>query len=387
MRVRSVRSLAGPGPTLFSGAESGRPLKYRELSDRLRRGVLAGVWPAGERLPTERELVRSTGFSLNTVRRAVDDLVEAGLVERRQGAGTFVLTRQRPASRGKIRIGVMLPSTIEYFPTMLQGIESALRAGGASIELTDSQYESGREAACLEHLLEAGVDGMLLTPVLTSQEDPRARVDALRRLPVPVVLLERSLPGGGPGDRVEYVRSDYAGGAYDATLHLYSLGHRRVTLMLRAGSEPGAGVRAGYLSAVHDFSLPELPVQQASKEEWLRTGADGMIDRLLAAGATAALVFGDQEAALLTEAAARRKLSIPHDLALVSYDNETAGDAPVPLTAIDPPKHRVGRMAAQILLQRISEGDDCPVHQLRLRPRLVIRDSCGASLLGPEARL
>ncbi|HIT76959.1 MAG TPA: GntR family transcriptional regulator [Candidatus Avipropionibacterium avicola] len=47
-------------------------------------------WSAGDRLPTEDELIQQFGVSRITVRRAVQNLVARGLVETRRGQGTFV---------------------------------------------------------------------------------------------------------------------------------------------------------------------------------------------------------------------------------------------------------------------------------------------------------
>lgn len=93
---------------------------------------------------------------------------------------------------------------------------------------------------------------------------------------------------------------------------------------------------------------------------------------------TAALVFGDREATLIGQAVGQRGLRVPDDLVLISYDDETADLAEVPLAAVAPPKFRVGKMAAEVLLRRLIEGDACAVHQVKLRPRIVIRASCGA---------
>ncbi|MDV9193176.1 substrate-binding domain-containing protein, partial [Streptomyces sp. SR27] len=96
-----------------------------------------------------------------------------------------------------------------------------------------------------------------------------------------------------------------------------------------------------------------------------------------AAGVTAALCFGDREAALMLAAARRAGVRVPEDLALISYDNEFADIAETPLTAVSPPKYQLGRLAAQILLRRLAEGEAAPLHQVQLRPRLVVRASCG----------
>ncbi|GAB2675110.1 FadR/GntR family transcriptional regulator [Thalassiella azotivora] len=82
------------------GAPAGRqaappPGRRAGLIDRvieqLRSQVLSGTWPVGSRIPTEPELVELTGTGRNTVREAVQALVHAGLLERRQGSGTYVV--------------------------------------------------------------------------------------------------------------------------------------------------------------------------------------------------------------------------------------------------------------------------------------------------------
>jgi len=58
----------------------------------LRERITSGDWPVGSRIPPEPALVELLGVGRNTVREAVQSLVHAGLVERRQGSGTYVLS-------------------------------------------------------------------------------------------------------------------------------------------------------------------------------------------------------------------------------------------------------------------------------------------------------
>jgi len=62
-----------------------------QVTDQLRDEIRSGRWPVGSRIPTEPELAELTGTGRNTVREAVQALVHSGLLERRQGSGTFVL--------------------------------------------------------------------------------------------------------------------------------------------------------------------------------------------------------------------------------------------------------------------------------------------------------
>lgn len=81
-------------------------LLYLQLETELKQRILDGCYAVGERIPTEPELCRLSGMSRITVRRAVQDLVEEGLLRKVQGRGTFVaipkhvLGVQEPESRG-----------------------------------------------------------------------------------------------------------------------------------------------------------------------------------------------------------------------------------------------------------------------------------------------
>ena len=81
---------AGPGPA-GAAAGAGEAPAYRQLAADLRQAVVAGRYPPGQRLPTEAELVASTGLSRQTVRRAFQELVSEGVIYRVRGRGTFAV--------------------------------------------------------------------------------------------------------------------------------------------------------------------------------------------------------------------------------------------------------------------------------------------------------
>ena len=63
---------------------------YQQLMHRLKNDIGAGVYPAGGRIPSEQVLCDTYGVSRVTVRKAILDLVQEGLLVRKQGKGTFV---------------------------------------------------------------------------------------------------------------------------------------------------------------------------------------------------------------------------------------------------------------------------------------------------------
>lgn len=64
--------------------------RYGALAGALRERVIAGEWPPGSALPSEQMLASEHGVALGTMRRALELLVQQGLVERIHGRGTFV---------------------------------------------------------------------------------------------------------------------------------------------------------------------------------------------------------------------------------------------------------------------------------------------------------
>jgi DNA-binding GntR family transcriptional regulator len=72
------------------------PAKYRQIADDLRARIDSGEYPPDAQLPTKAELMTQYTASLATVDHAIDVLRGWGLVETRQGVGTFARRRPPP---------------------------------------------------------------------------------------------------------------------------------------------------------------------------------------------------------------------------------------------------------------------------------------------------
>lgn len=71
---------------------------YVRLSERLIREIASGLLPDGSRLPPERQLAQDLGASVGTLRKALADLAEKGMLDRVQGSGNYVRYRSEVAS-------------------------------------------------------------------------------------------------------------------------------------------------------------------------------------------------------------------------------------------------------------------------------------------------
>jgi GntR family histidine utilization transcriptional repressor len=67
-----------------------RPTLYKQIRHDIERQILTGAWPPGHRIPFEHELMTRYGCSRMTVSKALSELAQGDLIERRRRAGTFV---------------------------------------------------------------------------------------------------------------------------------------------------------------------------------------------------------------------------------------------------------------------------------------------------------
>ncbi|MGW3626900.1 FadR/GntR family transcriptional regulator [Streptomyces sp. NPDC000880] len=92
----------------------------------LRNQITSGEWPVGSRIPTEPELVEQLGVARNTVREAVRALAHNGLLDIRQGSGTYVVATSELA-------GVMHRRFADANPRHIAELRSTLESSAARL--------------------------------------------------------------------------------------------------------------------------------------------------------------------------------------------------------------------------------------------------------------
>ncbi|WP_053700976.1 LacI family DNA-binding transcriptional regulator [Streptomyces sp. NRRL F-5755] len=358
------------------------------------------------------DLADQLGVSPVTVRRDVEALAGKGLLDRVHGAVSWPRERgargRAPVGEGRV-LGLLAPSATYYFADVIRGAHEAAARAGARLVLRISDYRPEEDPARAEGLLAAGAEGLLVAPGWRGPGDPVEHGSWVAELPVPVVLLERNVPPGGPLAGLDRVCSDHGHGVLLALRHLMGQGHGAPLLVARADSPTALAVREGYAAALRALDVPgPRPVIGSVPAETDPKGFERAVQELHAAvasgEATAALVHNDVDAIQMVQRLAELGVRVPDDLALVAYDDEVAALADTPLTAVAPPKREVGRQAARLLVERLREegeggeggahgaegggahrtegggaaGEPAPRRHLALLPALRVRASCGA---------
>jgi len=359
---------------------------YQQLLNDIRASIASGEWQAGTRLPTEAELANELAVSRVTIRQALGAAVEAGLVVRMPGKGTYVA--QLPnTSRSHGFIGYVVPHLSSSFNVQtLLAVESSVKTEGYQLIFCNSEGNLDEENRLLERLESEGMAGYVIQPIYTESKDR-----ALFRLVAkgyPLVLIDRDIPG----IQADLVTSDHFEGVYAVVRHLIEQGFTEIRYLARHPLDlpsiaeryrayQAAMVKAG-LTAQPAFVVGgptelgyrnSLTVPESSELEALVQFLQGP-ER-----PQAIVAMNDLYALLVLIAAERVGLSIPDELAVVGFDDlDFAATLNPPLTTVAQQPYQLGMEAARLLLTWI-KGGRAPVRQIRLPTHLVIRDSSASS--------
>ncbi len=326
---------------------------------------------------------QTLGVTPMTIRRDLTALEQEGLVHRVRGGAVASWTAEpRTAARASDDwLAVLVPSFDYYWPEVVRGIESEAASHGYRLVVRGSPRDTPDERPAIARLIRMPqVKGLLLAPNTTSPffQDTLVR---LRTSGVPHVLVERDAVLLPQHEAIDSVTTDHALGAVMAAYHLAGLGHRRIGAAFAYHSPHTARLALGWRAACRQLGLRddehfETRIHDHTSPDFQAT-VGKLVQRTLAAGATALFAHADPEAIAIVQHLQDLGMRVPGDLSVIAYGDEIAGVFNPSITAVHPPRSAVGVSAVRLLQRRIAEPT-LPVHKIVLSPRLNIRDSTGA---------
>ncbi len=331
--------------------------KYLRLAAELQAELSAGTFP--DKLPTEQALCEAYQVSRQTVRQALEYLVELGLIEKRQGSGSRVVRRR---SFGTDRVAVVTSYIDDYiFPSVLQDIQRVLVRRGYSTLLFATNNMVGREREILQELLRQPLGGLIVEGSKTALPNPNLDLyEKLDRAGIPMVFLHG---GYRELENSVCVSDDNFGGGYLAARHLITRGHTRIAGIFKSDDIQGQQRYLGYLSAVRDAGLPlaDSQVLWYTTEErrfLMDYGHNDILTHFLQfylKDCTAVVCYNDEIADRLIRLLLSKSRRVPEDVAVVSFDNSYYSDlCPVRITSLAHEAHKMGGLSAQLLMDQMA---------------------------------
>jgi|SRR5450756_1710734 len=367
--------------------------KHRTISRQLATEIIAGKYRQTGRLPSEAQFVKRFGVSRPTVGRALKDLQEQGLIDRRRGSGTYVRPEKDRAhdSHPAIpQLGMIVPNLrhTEIFESICGELASLARVndyglwwGASASPISEAKMTVEEAEALCARFIERGVAGVFFVPFehQADRETANRRIaEHLRQAGIPVVLLDRDIGPFPNRSTYDLVGIDNFAGGYLLAEHLIKLGVRRLGYVMRPLTASTVDARiAGARIAMQNYGLeapqPFVYAGDPTDLKFVRSFTQSHhLD--------AVLCTSDHLAAQLLQSLARLNIRVPQDLRLVGFDDvRFASLLTIPLTTMEQPCRDVAITAFNALRERI-KNPTLPPRSLMLMPRIVVRETCGAYL-------
>ncbi|WP_081815722.1 LacI family DNA-binding transcriptional regulator [Phyllobacterium sp. UNC302MFCol5.2] len=255
------------------------------------------------------------------------------------------------ASNQTRTIGAIIPTLRNSIAaSFTDGLRDTLRRNGYHVLLGNSEFEPEDEEALVTEFLSRRVDGIYLTG---STHTERTR-QMLRENGVPTVEIA-SLPQDPVDMAVGFSNYD---AAYAVTRMFAKQGYAKVALFttFTRNNERQQDRQKGYSAAVEEFGLDSDPRLVTEVAMDLKAAAQNLIALLDRRPDVEALFCtGDFIAAGALLEAQRRGIRVPEDLAIAGFDGlEIAENLNPSLTTVQIPRHEIGVLAGQLLLDRIN---------------------------------
>lgn len=319
-----------------------------------------------------------TGFSITTISRVLTGNAERYRISKATCDAVTSAAEQMNYYRSPVAqnlrtmnsrlVGLILPSIANpYFSEMASVIMSDLEKSGYTTLMVDAMENEAKFSDALKSLISKQVEGIIAIPCGNN----RLELEYYSRQ-CPLVTVDRYYPNSF----IPYVSTDNYKGGCEGTTELLSRGYKRIAVIQGViSSVPNKERVRGYTDTMKSAGLEEnilvvgndFSIQNGYLETKLLIERKERPEAIFSMSGT--IMLGTLKA--LHESG----LSIPEDVAIISYDSNIYMDFLTPTVArIKQPKTDMGSLAVKILLDKIS-GENALNSQILLSPTFVLGKS------------
>ncbi len=341
--------------------------------------------PAGpnpRRAPTILDIAEAAGVSKTTVSRVLNGSVAVAPETRtrvrdaisRLGFQVNLAARTLRTSRTGL-VGLLVP-VISIFGLIVEALDEHLAEHGLGILVTSSRRrDAARDIDAVETLVGRGVDALVLAP---SDDRSPELARYLRTLNTPIVLLDREVRGL----HSDAVLVDHGPALLAAVRGLAAEGRRSPGLITRDDrTRPARELVAGFRAACAAAGLAPSKCHVAQFVDLDQQAAQAGVDDLLGRKVDAIIATGGLTLTTgILERLTRRGVSVPGQVAVVSWGHVGAEPAETSLPTIAYPVDDVARSTARLIVGRV-QGSTAPPRVEVAQTRFV---AAGWSVVSPR---
>ena len=351
---------------------------YIQIADDIRSKIYSNHLKEGDSIDSQRALALKYDVSLITVKKALDNLRQEGFLYSRVGKGTYVDKRKPSVDFSKNKtIGLVLRDLKDpFFSLIVHSAEEKASEKGYNLLISNTSNRVKKEEQQITHFRRIGVNGLIIAS-MSHLWRATSTILKMHEENFPYVVVSYM-----EDPNIYYVGTDHEQGAFMATEHLIKLGYKRIGYInAEEGNLVGELRLKGYSRALQQYEKPinkNLIVRM--KFNNYQSGYEiGRQFSTFSVKPDAVFVYNDLSALGFEQAILEQGLKVPDDVAIVGFDDiERDQYAPVPLTTVQQPTDKIGAIAVDKIISRIGK-QRTTIHTL-LRPKLIVRDSCGVKL-------
>ncbi len=345
--------------------------KYQQVKDYVLAQIKNNELGKDGRIPSESEFSKLLDVSSITVRKALNDLVNEGIIYRVRGKGSFVSDRQEPAADKAIGYVTFIISGNEMYNSsymqIIKGIQSFLSQRDCKliVEFVENDFE--KEQELVGNLIQSDHRGLLIYSA--NPNAAKGYLNELRKKSIPFVMLDR-IPSGYSVDCITCNNQD---GAYEAVEHLIANGHRKIGFAAYDFYLSTEVERYnGYRRAMLDASL--TPREELS---FFQHDLDysALADEIAKGNLTALFCANDRRALEVIERLTQEGVQIPGQISVMGFDDfESSKFARVPLSTVKQNFEALGYEGAKLLFEKSKIASPAN-KKILISTELVLRDS------------
>lgn len=335
---------------------------YIQVYQQLKQRINQGIYPIGQSIPTEKELVVEFNVSRITVQKAIKILVEEQLVSRKSGVGTFVLKTGVNSNKKKY-IGLIIPGLLQSFgQQLLTEIENKCSEMGYYLILKISHENQDLESKYTQELLDLPVDGLLIEPVQKKFYNSLLIQKIISGFPI--VILDKELLGI---DSL-LVSTDHYLGALKSANFLLEKKQRKIIIVSYANVSNSSlekrieAFKFAYLGAHIPFSNSNISKIVKSNyldldnPSFLTSDIEAIKSIIRFQKPTCLIALDSYLADLIRQALIELNLSTPNDISLFGFDSSSDRVAASQYTFLSQDEKVIGDESVTLLDQFIKTG-------------------------------
>lgn len=269
-------------------------------------------------------------------------------------------------------LGVIVPDlSNSFYANVIKGVEKVARDNDHSVIVCNSDEDIQKEEEYVQLLLQKQVTGLVIATVGGNPE----LFEQYHRSGIPFVFID-NLPQ--TQENFDVVTIDNVKAGYELAKHLIDQGHERLAIITGPQNQSTAAERLqGFAKCLEENGLP-VRDKWIGVGEFKRESGYSIMKSWLQQDELPTAIFAANDFLLYgaIKAILEKGLRVPHDIAAVCFDaNDDTGLVKPQITSVIQPAHRIGSIAADIIMRKEKNKDLKVFEKVVLEPTLIINES------------